>query len=159
MIRNNLRGLEQKVNASDPPSPTSLRVKLRRVKRLRRAKQTERCGQVRPATVYHDLLRIAHHIQHPVQKQGRPVPHRLITSSRCAVKVECGNFSERGSRTSARVLRWKNAYSKKQKSSRKPEPRSTRGTDNRRWLPFISGCSFSEGILLCPFHHCFLEDV
>ena len=38
MIRNNLRVLEQKVNASDPPSP-----------RLRRAKQTERSGQVRPA--------------------------------------------------------------------------------------------------------------
>jgi len=34
----NLRVLEQKVNASDPPSPTSLRVKLRRVERLRRAK-------------------------------------------------------------------------------------------------------------------------
>ncbi len=33
MIRNNLRVLEQKVNASDPPSP-----------RLRRAKQTERSG-------------------------------------------------------------------------------------------------------------------
>jgi hypothetical protein len=59
MIRNNLRVLEQKVNASDPPSP-----------RLRRAKQTERRGQVRPATVYHALLRIAHHVQHPVQKQG-----------------------------------------------------------------------------------------
>jgi hypothetical protein len=38
MIRNNLRVLEQKVNASDPPSPTSLRVKLRRVERLRRDK-------------------------------------------------------------------------------------------------------------------------
>src|SRR5437773_575419 len=57
--------LEQKVNASDPPSP-----------RLRRAKQTERCGQVRPATVYHPLLRIAHHVQHPVQKQGRPVSNQ-----------------------------------------------------------------------------------
>ena len=34
----NLRVLEQKVNASDPPSPTSLRAKLRRVERLRRAK-------------------------------------------------------------------------------------------------------------------------
>jgi hypothetical protein len=33
MIQNNLRVLEQKVNASDPPSP-----------RLRRAKQTERSG-------------------------------------------------------------------------------------------------------------------
>jgi hypothetical protein len=33
MIRNNLRVLEQKVNANDPPSP-----------RLRRAKQTERSG-------------------------------------------------------------------------------------------------------------------
>ena len=46
----NLRVLEQKVNASDAPSPTSLRVKLRRVERLRRAKQTERSRQVRPAT-------------------------------------------------------------------------------------------------------------
>jgi hypothetical protein len=55
----NLRILEQKVNASDPPSP-----------RLRRAKQTERSGQVRPGTVYHPLLRIAHHVEHPVQKQG-----------------------------------------------------------------------------------------
>ena len=35
----NLRVLEQKVNANDPPSP-----------RLRRAKQTERSGQVRSAT-------------------------------------------------------------------------------------------------------------
>src|SRR6266487_2084700 len=59
MIRNNLRVLEQKVNASDPPSP-----------RLRRAKQTERSGQVRSATVYHALLRIAHYLQHPVQEQG-----------------------------------------------------------------------------------------
>ena len=33
MIQNNLRVLEQKVNASDPPSP-----------RLRRGKQTERSG-------------------------------------------------------------------------------------------------------------------
>jgi hypothetical protein len=33
MIQNNLRVLEQKVNASEPPSP-----------RLRRAKQTERSG-------------------------------------------------------------------------------------------------------------------
>src|SRR5882672_6407032 len=65
MIRPNLRVLEQKVNASDPPSP-----------RLRRARQTERCGQVRPATVYHALLRIAHHVQHPVQKQGRPVSNQ-----------------------------------------------------------------------------------
>src|SRR5213592_3871680 len=65
MIRNNLRVLEQKVNASDPPSP-----------RLRRAKQTERCGQVRPATVYHPLLRIAHHVQHPVQEQERPIPNQ-----------------------------------------------------------------------------------
>jgi hypothetical protein len=67
MIRNNLRVLEQKVNASDPPSP-----------RLRRAKQTERSGQVRPATVYYPLLRIAHHVQHPVQKQGRPVPNQFV---------------------------------------------------------------------------------
>jgi len=65
MIRNNLRVLEQKVNASDPPSP-----------RLRRAKQTERCRQVRSATMHHALLRIAHHVQHPVQKQGRPVPNQ-----------------------------------------------------------------------------------
>jgi hypothetical protein len=36
----NLRVLEQKVNTSDPPSP-----------RLRRAKQTERSGQVRPGVV------------------------------------------------------------------------------------------------------------
>src|SRR5437660_8570798 len=50
-IRNNLRVLEQKVNASDPPSP-----------RLRRAKQSERSGQVRSATVYHALLRLAHHV-------------------------------------------------------------------------------------------------
>ena len=63
----NLRVLEQKVNASDPPSP-----------RLRRAKQTERCGQVRPATIYHALLRIADHVQHLVQKQGRPVPKRSV---------------------------------------------------------------------------------
>jgi hypothetical protein len=60
MIRNNLRVLEQKVNASDPPSP-----------RLRRARQTERSGQVRSATVRHALLQLAHHVQHPVQKQGR----------------------------------------------------------------------------------------
>jgi hypothetical protein len=65
VIRNNLRVLEQKVNASDPPSP-----------RLWRAKQTERIGQVRSATVYYSLLRIAHHVQHPVQKQGRPVPNQ-----------------------------------------------------------------------------------
>jgi hypothetical protein len=57
MIRNNLPLLEQKVNANEPPSP-----------RLRRAKQTERSGQVRAATVHHALLRIAHHVQHPVQK-------------------------------------------------------------------------------------------
>jgi len=63
----NLRVLEQKVNASDPPSP-----------RLRRAKQTERSRQVRPATVYHALLRIAHHVQHPVQEQGRPVPNQRL---------------------------------------------------------------------------------
>ncbi len=63
----NPRVLEQKVNASDPPSP-----------RLRRAKQTERCGQVRPATVHHALLPIAHDVQHPVQKQGRPVPKRSL---------------------------------------------------------------------------------
>jgi hypothetical protein len=61
----NLRVLEQKVNASDPPSP-----------RLRRAKQTERSGQVRSATVYHALLRITDHVQRPVQKQGRPVPNQ-----------------------------------------------------------------------------------
>jgi hypothetical protein len=67
MIRNNLRVLEQKVNASDPPSP-----------RLRRAKQTKRSRQVRPATIYHALLRIAHHVQHPVQKQGRSVPKRSL---------------------------------------------------------------------------------
>src|SRR5205823_8741202 len=67
MIRNNLRVLEQKVNASDPPSP-----------RLRRAKQTERCGQVRSAIVYHALLRIAHHVQRPVQEQGRPVPNQRL---------------------------------------------------------------------------------
>ena len=59
IIGKNLRVLEQKVNASDPPSP-----------RLRCAKQAERCGQVRPATIYHPLLRIAHHVQNPVQKQG-----------------------------------------------------------------------------------------
>src|SRR5882724_5385300 len=40
MIRNNLRVLEQKVNASDPPSP-----------RLRRAKQTQRSGQVRSGVI------------------------------------------------------------------------------------------------------------
>jgi hypothetical protein len=28
------------------------------------------------ATVYHALLRIAHHVQHPVQEQGRPVPNQ-----------------------------------------------------------------------------------
>jgi hypothetical protein len=37
-------------------------------------RQTERSGQVRPATVHHALLRIAHHVQHPVQKQRRPAP-------------------------------------------------------------------------------------
>jgi hypothetical protein len=67
-IRHNLRVLEQKVNASDPPSP-----------RLRRAKQTERSGQVRPATVHHPLLRITHHVQRPVQEQGRPVPNERPT--------------------------------------------------------------------------------
>ncbi len=67
MIRNNLRVLEQKVNASDPPSP-----------RLRRAKQTERSRQVRPATVHHALLRITDHVQHPVQKQERPVSNRRL---------------------------------------------------------------------------------
>ena len=36
----NLRVLEQKMNASDPPSP-----------RLRRAKQTERSRQVRPGVI------------------------------------------------------------------------------------------------------------
>jgi hypothetical protein len=61
----NLRVLEQKVNASDPPSP-----------RLRRAKQTERSRQVRPATVHHPLLRLTHHFQHPIQEQGRPVPNQ-----------------------------------------------------------------------------------
>ena len=63
-----LRVLEQKVNASDPPSTTSLRAKLRRVERLRRAKQSERKRPGRPATIYYALLRIAHHVQHPVQK-------------------------------------------------------------------------------------------
>ena len=58
MIRNNLRVLEQKVNASDPPSS-----------RLRRAKQTERSRQVRPTTVHHPLLRLTHYVQHPVQEQ------------------------------------------------------------------------------------------
>src|SRR5262249_37276990 len=38
--------------------------------------QTNRSGQVRVATVHHALLRIAHHVQHPVQKQGRPVPNQ-----------------------------------------------------------------------------------
>ena len=46
MIRNNLRVLEQNVNANDPLSP-----------RLRRAKQTEGSGQVRPAAIHHSLLR------------------------------------------------------------------------------------------------------
>jgi hypothetical protein len=82
MIRNNLRVLEQKVNASDPPSP-----------RLRRAKQTERCRQVRPATIYHALLRIARHVQHPVQKQGRAVPHRRLGQH--SGKAECLNELER----------------------------------------------------------------
>ena len=57
MIRNNLRVLEQNLSANDSSSP-----------RLRRAKQTERSGQVRPATIHHSLLRVAHHVQHPVQK-------------------------------------------------------------------------------------------
>ena len=78
MIRNNLRVLEQKVNASDPPSP-----------RLRRAKRTERCGQVRPATVYYVLLPITHHVQHPIQKQGRPVPKQR------SGRAECLNERER----------------------------------------------------------------
>src|SRR5262249_25452484 len=39
-----------------------------------RERQTERSEQVRPATVHHALLRITHHGQHSVQKQGRPVP-------------------------------------------------------------------------------------
>ena len=82
MIRNNLRVLEQKINASDPPSP-----------KLRRATQTERSGQVRPATVYHALLRIAHHVQHPVQKQGRPVPKRRLRQR--SGRAECLNELER----------------------------------------------------------------
>jgi hypothetical protein len=46
----NLRVLEQKVNAIS--------------------------NQQSEIFVYHPLLRIAHHVQHPVQKQGRPVPNR-----------------------------------------------------------------------------------
>ena len=41
-----------------------------------RERQTERSGQIRSATVYHALLRIAHHVQHPVQKQRPPVPNQ-----------------------------------------------------------------------------------
>jgi hypothetical protein len=54
MIRNNLRVLEQKVNASDKLSDAD-KFDLQQ---------------------YNALLRIAHHVQHPVQKQGRSVPHR-----------------------------------------------------------------------------------
>ncbi len=57
MIRNNLRVLR----AED-----------------KRERQAERCGQVRAATVHHPLLPIAHDVQHPVQKQGRPVPKRSL---------------------------------------------------------------------------------
>jgi hypothetical protein len=98
MIRNNLRVLEQKVNASDPPSPTSLRLK------LRRAKQTERCGQVRPATIYHPLLRVAHHVQHPVQKQGRPVPKRCLAQH--SGQAEYLNDLERRNRNAGDAMRW-----------------------------------------------------
>ena len=55
MIRNNLRVLEQKVNASDKLSDAD--------------KST--CNN-------HALLRIADHLQHPVQEQGRPVPNQRL---------------------------------------------------------------------------------
>src|SRR5262249_1011630 len=58
-------------NRHDSEQPASSRAE------SERERQTERGGQVRPATVYHALLRIAHHVQHPVQKQRRPVPNQL----------------------------------------------------------------------------------
>src|SRR6476619_1973484 len=45
------------------------------------------------STVYHPLLRIAHHVQHPVQKQGRPVPNRRLGQH--SGQAECLNERER----------------------------------------------------------------
>jgi hypothetical protein len=58
MIRNNLRVLEQKVNASDKLSD----------------------AQVRPSAIHHPLLRLADHLQYPLQEQRGSVFLRLLTS-------------------------------------------------------------------------------
>src|SRR5262249_15900331 len=63
---------------------------------------TERSRQVRSATVYYPLLRIAHHVQHPVQKQGRPVPNRRVGCSVCCLNGFLG--SARVSRAGDDVL-------------------------------------------------------
>jgi len=59
MIRNNLRVLEQKVNASD---------KLSDADKFALQQYTIRCYG-------------AYHVQHPVQKQGRPVPNQRLGSA------------------------------------------------------------------------------
>ena len=73
MIRNNLRVLEQKVNASD---------------KLSEADKFD-------LQQYITLLRIAHHVQHPVQKQGRPVPNQCVG---CSVRCFNGILGARASR-------------------------------------------------------------
>ena len=42
-----------------------------------RERQTKRCRQVRSATIHYSLLRIAHHVQHFVQKQDQFRTRRL----------------------------------------------------------------------------------
>ncbi len=65
----NLRVLEQKVNAIS--------------------------NQQSEIFVYHTLLRIADHVQHPVQKQGRPVPNRRLGQR--SGQAECPDEWERTS--------------------------------------------------------------
>jgi hypothetical protein len=63
----------------------------------------QKSGQ-KPATVYHSLLRIAHHVQHPVQKQGRPVPKRSSGQAeplRLYPQSEIRNYVVPGSMTMA----------------------------------------------------------
>jgi hypothetical protein len=58
----------------------------------------------RPATVHHALLRLTHHVQHPVQKQGRPVPHRR--PGQHSGKAEYLNELERTNRNARDAMRW-----------------------------------------------------
>ena len=65
----------------DPEQSASARTK------NKREREASRCRQVRAAPVHHALLRLADHVQHPVQEQGRPVPHRGISFKERRVEI------------------------------------------------------------------------